>query len=137
MTTSYICNLPQTWQLLLLLASRTCGAQVFGIWCICERRFAANFETFETVEAEIGKNGNNQPLYNFTNEKGLAYTRQQYKKQYIFLLRYYFCSLQSLFPDEIFSRCEQKLTRTSSEKLTLLPAEWRLPESSSRWKMCF
>ena len=50
---------------------------------------------------------------------------------------YYFCSLQSLFPDEIFSRCEQKLTRTSSEKLTLLPAEWRLPESSSRWKMCF
>ena len=76
MTTCYICNLPQTWQFLLLLASRACGAQVFGIWCICERRFAANFETFETVEAEIGKNGNNQPLYNFTNEKGLAYTRQ-------------------------------------------------------------
>ena len=29
-----------------------------------------------------------------------------------------------------------KLTRTSSEKLTLLPAEWRLPLSSSRCKIC-
>ena len=57
MTTCYICNLPQTWQFLLLLASRACGAQVFGIWCICERRFAANLKLLKLWRRKLEKMG--------------------------------------------------------------------------------